>query len=112
MVTMPQITRFVREVVREFKPEKVILFGSYAEGRATEDSDVDLLVVLRHRGDNVDKGLEIRHRVDRSFPLDLLVKKPEEARRWASHGDSFFEAIVNDGRTLYARRYRRVGREG
>ena len=40
------IRKFVAEIVRQFHPEKVILFGSYAYGKPTYDSDVDLLVIM------------------------------------------------------------------
>ena len=49
-----QIEAYCRVVAREFKPEKIILFGSYAYGRPTLDSDVDLVVVMPHRGRDVD----------------------------------------------------------
>ncbi len=46
MITSAQIRRVSDEIVRRFRPERIILFGSYAYGTPTEDSDVDLLVVL------------------------------------------------------------------
>jgi predicted nucleotidyltransferase len=51
MISRQEIQDFVNHVVRRFKPDKVILFGSYASGRPTADSDVDLMVVMRHRGE-------------------------------------------------------------
>jgi predicted nucleotidyltransferase len=50
MVAMNAITEFSRRVAEEFSPEKIILFGSHAYGTPTEDSDVDLLVILPFEG--------------------------------------------------------------
>jgi predicted nucleotidyltransferase len=46
MVSMKDIRKFAAVIAREFRPQRIILFGSYAYGRPTEDSDVDLLVVI------------------------------------------------------------------
>lgn len=55
MTSMDEIQDFANLVADAFDPDKVILFGSYAEGTATSDSDVDLLVVLPFEGSNLDK---------------------------------------------------------
>jgi predicted nucleotidyltransferase len=55
---------YAAEIARQFQPEKIILFGSYAHGQPTPDSDVDLLVVRPHDRRNVEKASEIRAKVD------------------------------------------------
>ncbi|MBN1670314.1 MAG: nucleotidyltransferase domain-containing protein [Kiritimatiellae bacterium] len=112
MVTKRDIRRFVTAVAKEFSPEKVILFGSYAGGRPTEDSDVDLLVIMRHSKRNVEQALEIDRKIDRSFPLDLIVRPPQEIHRRLALRDMFVQTIVRDGKILYERSHSRVGREG
>lgn len=103
MVKASDIMKFVNAVAREFKPERVVLFGSYARGEATADSDVDLLVIMRHGGDAVEQALEIRRRIDRSFPLDLIVKDPQETRKRLRQNDAFVASIFDAGKTLYER---------
>ena len=71
MIKRKQIESFVRAIVREFSPERVVLFGSYAHGRPTNDSDVDLLVVMEHSGKGAEQAARIRHAVRSGFPLDL-----------------------------------------
>jgi len=44
MITQAQIDEIKKRIVENFKPKKIILFGSYANGRLTEDSDLDLLI--------------------------------------------------------------------
>ncbi|MFC1453158.1 nucleotidyltransferase domain-containing protein [Verrucomicrobiota bacterium] len=112
MVMMTEIRRYVRRLAKDFAPERVVLFGSYADGSATADSDVDLLVVMDHTGRNVEQSVTIDRALDRSFPLDLIVRKPAEVRRRLGTGDVFLSSIIAGGRTLYERGRQRVGRQG
>ena len=100
MVDRKQIETYCAAVAREFKPEKIILFGSYAYGEPTEDSDVDLLVVMPHRK-GTRPSLEIRRRIAAGFPLDILVRAPREMARRLSLGDSFTHEILRNGRVIY-----------
>ena len=50
MIEMDRIESFSNRIAQEFRPERIILFGSYAYGEPTEDSDVDLLVIMPFRG--------------------------------------------------------------
>ncbi|MBM3502140.1 MAG: nucleotidyltransferase domain-containing protein, partial [Armatimonadetes bacterium] len=68
------IERVVREIAEKFDPEKIILFGSYASGNPTDDSDVDLLVVMETEDDPLRAAVRIRMAVDASFPMDLLAQ--------------------------------------
>ena len=67
MIQRSEIRAYVKRLAQEFNPERVILFGSHARGKPTEDSDVDLLVVADYRGDGTDKAVEIRLRIPRKF---------------------------------------------
>ena len=102
MVDRAQIRRFSEDVARKFRPEKIILFGSYAHGTATDDSDVDLLVIMprtRERGERM--SVRIRHAVPRDFPLDLLVRTPAEISKRLRWGDFFLREIMERGEVLY-----------
>jgi predicted nucleotidyltransferase len=112
MVSRQQILSFVRKVAKEFSPERIILFGSYANGCPTEDSDVDLLVIMEHKKRNIEQALEITNRIDRSFPLDLIVRTPQETRRRIKQSDMFLLSLLNEGETVYARNHRQgMGRK-
>jgi len=101
MVTMEQIEEVSRRIAREFRPERIVLFGSYASGRPTPDSDVDLLVVLPFEGKPVFKSVEIRLKVRPPFPMDLIVRTPEKVRERVGMGDGFMRDILENGRVLY-----------
>jgi predicted nucleotidyltransferase len=112
MIRLNQIRHYVLEVARTFRPERVVLFGSYAEGRPTEDSDVDLLVVMEHDGRDVEQAFAIRRAIPRRFPLDLVVRTPSGVRRRLEDNDTFMTSVWRTGKTLYERRIGRVDRQG
>ena len=101
LISRKRIRDYCHSIGREFQPEKIILFGSYAHGTATADSDVDLLVVLAFRGNDVSKAIEIRCRFETPFPLDLLVRKPSFIQKRLRERDMFIEQVLNEGRVLY-----------
>jgi predicted nucleotidyltransferase len=101
MVAMNIIEEFGKKVGREFGAERVILFGSYARGIVTEDSDVDLLVIGPFKGRSVDKSVEIRMKLRPVFPIDLLVRTPEKVRQRMEMGDDFMREILEEGKVLY-----------
>jgi len=90
-------------IAREFDPEKIILFGSYAYGTPREDSDVDLLVILPFAGTGFRKSLEILNRLDAPFDIDLIARRPEEADRSYSEGDPLVRDALDRGKVLYER---------
>jgi predicted nucleotidyltransferase len=98
---MNEIERFGRRIGEEFGAEKVILFGSHAQGTATQDSDVDLLIVASFEGRSVDKTVQIRLKLRPSFPVDLLVRTPEKIRQRLEMGDQFIKDILQEGKVLY-----------
>jgi predicted nucleotidyltransferase len=101
MIQRKQIQKFADKVAREFRPRKIILFGSYAYGRPTEDSDVDLLVIMPFRGRANKKAVEIDLCVRRNFPMDLLVRTPAKVRQRVKLGDWFMREIMEKGKVLY-----------
>ncbi len=101
LIERARIRAFGHAIAREFRPEKIVLFGSYAYGKPTSDSDVDLLVILRFRGRDSRKAFEIRSRFLTPFPLDLLVRKPEFIRSRLKERDMFIELVLTRGQVLY-----------
>ena len=96
---------------QEFRPEKIILFGSHAYGVAHADSDVDLLVIMPARN-MIDQSVRIRRATEHPFPLDLIVRTPESVRRRIQDGDWFLREIVSKGKVLYESSDEGVGVEG
>lgn len=101
MVPIGKIRSFSARIAQEFRPERIILFGSHARRRPRPDSDVDLLVILRFRGHPARKAAEIRSRVEAGFPLDLLARTPAQVTRRLKSGDFFMQEVIQEGVTLY-----------
>jgi predicted nucleotidyltransferase len=109
-VPMREIRRFARGVAERFDPEKIILFGSHAYGTPHPDSDVDILVIMAARNKH-NQAYKIREAVSAPFPMDLLVRTPEEMRWRLREGDVFHTEIVSKGKLLYEKGDARVGEE-
>ncbi len=101
MITRKQIDDWCTEIVQRFHPEKVVLFGSCATDTATEDSDVDLLVVMPFEGRSVEQAVQLRMDTRPAFPVDLIVRTPEMIAERLRMGDSFIREILETGRILY-----------
>jgi predicted nucleotidyltransferase len=94
----------VKRIAETLHPEKIILFGSYAYGNPTPDSDVDLLVVLEGYTVWEERFLGVARLLrPRVFPVDLIVKTPHEIEYSLGHRDFFIQEIVQRGKVLYER---------
>jgi predicted nucleotidyltransferase len=105
MVTRRTIREYARQVGRQFSARRVILFGSYVRGKPTKDSDVDLLVVMPHKGRGAEQATEIRLKFRAPFPMDLLVRSPQKIRQRLAMGDVFIKEIMENGEVLYEARH-------
>ncbi len=102
MIDRAAIQATCGDIVREFGPSQVILFGSYAYGTPTEDSDVDLLVVMDISEEQAARqAVEIRKRIPRRFRMDLLVRTPRELAFRLAHNDFFLREIFERGEVLH-----------
>ena len=94
------IRDFARQIAEQFNPEKIILFGSYADGKPHKDSDVDILVVMPAY-DEINQAVRIRRATEHPFPLDLIVRTPDDLRWRLEEGDCFMREIMSKGKVLY-----------
>jgi predicted nucleotidyltransferase len=109
MISLNQIQAFSQQIAEKFQPERIILFGSYASGKPTEDSDVDLLVILPFEELPVQKAIAIRQQIKAPFPLDLMARTPQQIQQRLDMGDFFIQDIMRNGRVLYEANHARVG---
>ncbi|MDM8549382.1 SUKH-3 domain-containing protein [Desulfobacterales bacterium HSG2] len=103
---IPEIIRNIREI----NPYKIILFGSYANGVFSEDSDLDLVVVLdspeiaKNYEEKMRNRLLVRRKIyelSRKVPVDLVVYTKGEYDIISESGNSFYNEIKNTGKVLY-----------
>lgn len=98
------IERVAERIVRRFRPEKIILFGSGARGDVTWESDIDLLVIMDFEGSKLDKMVELRGVLTGiEVPTDILVTTPADFA-WRKDVVGTIEwPAFHEGRLLYAR---------
>ena len=95
------IDQVVKQIVERFKPQKIILFGSYARGDYRRESDVDLLVVMDTPLREVKQSLEIHRYLNVMFGLDLVVYTPKHLKERFDMSDWFVRDILKEGKILY-----------
>jgi uncharacterized protein len=96
------IKSIASKIGRKFHPKRIILFGSYANGRPHRDSDVDLLIIFQNKQHKPKIYADISQELEpRLLPIDLLIRSTKEIQRRLEIGDSFIKKIVNEGKVLY-----------
>ncbi len=96
---------FYQQIAREFQPERIVLFGSYANGIPNQFSDVDLLVVMSFEGSPLQQAARIISQLNPPMSVDLIVRTPEQVRDRLAMKDGFMEDIMKRGKTLYEAQY-------
>jgi len=101
------IKRIVDILVEKYHPVKIILFGSYALGNYTEDSDIDILIIKEtDEKRRVDRFIEVKRLIydsENEIPVSPLVLTIEEIKERLKMGDNFIEEILEKGKVLYER---------
>jgi predicted nucleotidyltransferase len=111
-VTVERIWPIVEQIVSQFHPLKVILFGSRAWGKPGPDSDVDLMIIMETQGNPIHMAARISAAVDHPFPLDILVETPRYYAEALAEEDIFETQIADEGLVLYEAKNQRVDRQG
>jgi len=94
----------VRRIIRRFEPEKIVLFGSVADGVPGPDSDIDLLIIMQVENSTRQKANEIDLLLsDRAIPMDFLVLTPEQYQQQRHIPGSIFREVESKGLVLYER---------
>jgi predicted nucleotidyltransferase len=95
-VTKEILAEVVRCITSALRPEKIILFfGSYVWGTPSSDSDVDLLVIMETNARPADRYMAVSRLIrPRPFPLDIVVRTPDEIAQALEKGDSFIYEIM------------------
>lgn len=99
------ITQIIAKIIANYEPEKIILFGSYANGNATEHSDIDLLIIKDDPQPPIERRVKIRQILrmeNREIALTPIVYTPQEIAARLALGDDFIHDILNNGEVVYA----------
>ena len=100
-IDLVEINEKVQTIVKKYRPDKIVLFGSHAKGNPSPHSDVDLLVIIATERPTWDLAVEISSSVKHSFPMDIIVRTPQEVATRLKQGDFFIKNIMENGKVLY-----------
>lgn len=96
----PDVARIVERLRERYRPDRVVLFGSYARGTADRHSDLDVLIVKRTDKRPIDRRVEVHELVwdlDLHVPFSPVVYTPEEVTARLARGDAFLREILDEG---------------
>lgn len=99
-----ELDRIVDIIVKEYHPDKIIVFGSLAEDKVHEWSDIDMLVIKDSSERPIDRCLELFRLIKPKVGVDLFVYTPEEYNMLIKEKYSFLLNIVERGKILYEKR--------
>lgn len=103
MITQAQIDRLVQTIIDQYRPKKIILFGSYAYGIPVEDSDLDILIIKENDLPRFKRAREVRKLIRGMINItkDILVYTPAEVEEWKDVEQAFITEILKKGKTIY-----------
>lgn len=97
-----EFDRLIEVISKNYTPDKIILFGSYARGDYHEGSDVDLVIIKDNVPDNFLRRLdEVIELFDGNIPVEVLVYKNDEVKKMLKRGNGFIRTVLEEGKVVY-----------
>ena len=104
LIAPETIDAIVKGIAERFSPEKIVVFGSYANGNPTPDSDLDLLVVMRSDQPRHKRAAPLMLMFRPSLcAMDILVYTPEEVAEWNGTVNHIITDVFSSGEVVYER---------
>ena len=99
------ISQITQKIIHGFSPEKIILFGSYAWGKPTPNSDLDFLILKKTKKPRLAREYELRMKLigNKFPPMDFIIYTPQELKNRLTMKDFFIQNITKQGKILYAK---------
>ena len=95
------LKNIVQRILKVTQPEKIILFGSYATSKATENSDLDILIIQPSNLPRYKRNTPVRHALKGAFAAkDIVIYTPKEVKTWKSASTSFIASALRKGGIL------------
>ena len=95
------VNKIITQIKKGYKPEKIILFGSFACGKPKENSDVDLVVIKKTKERAIRRMMRMAKIVKSPLGADILVYTPREWDEALKNGDFFVREIEENGKVIY-----------
>ena len=105
MIRSAKISDIVNKIASNYKPDKILLFGSYATGTANEDSDLDFIIIKKTDTPRHKRGREVRrHLLGAMVPIDLKIYTPKEFDAESNVDHSFLNSAIKGSKVVYERK--------
>lgn len=102
MISQEKINEVIDRIVKNINPEKIILFGSYAQGNPGEDSDLDILVIKEMKMPRYKRTREVKKYLrGLKIPIDVIVYTKKEIKEWEGTKTAFINQAIKRGKLLY-----------
>jgi predicted nucleotidyltransferase len=102
MITLENINTVVEKIITNYQPQKIILFGSYANGSPTKDSDLDLLIIKNSDTPKIERNRQVRRLLkDLYFPVDVFIKTEQEYNKYKDVIGTVVYSAHQYGKVLY-----------
>ncbi len=98
------LSKLTGALIKRYSPERIIIFGSYAWGKPTKHSDIDIFIVKNTKKKPIERFAEVQkllYGLHESIPIEPLVLTPEELNKRLALQDPFILRILKEGKTLY-----------
>lgn len=103
-----EIRSIMNQIIYNYHPDRIILFGSCAKGQNTANSDIDLLIIKNTDKRPIERLHEVHKPLDYNIPVDLLVYTPDEVEIYLSDETGFLSQILREGKVLYDNELQKV----
>ena len=105
MITKEKISEIVRRIATGYDPDKIILFGSYADGKPDVHSDIDIFVIKQSELSRPERTIQLRKLLfGIGVPMDIIVYTPKEVNSEIDSKYSFVNEVLTTGTTVYERK--------
>jgi predicted nucleotidyltransferase len=99
-----EFKRILDIIIEKYKPEKVILFGSFAAGDIHEWSDIDMVIIKETSLRPIDRCVELSRLVEPKVGIDFFIYTPDEYKNLLSEKYTFLINIIKKGKVVYEKR--------
>ena len=99
-----ELKRIVTQIIKRYRPEKIILFGSLAEDKIHQWSDLDLLIIKKTNKRIIGRRMQVYRIAKPKVGLDLFIYTPQEIKMFLRENSSFIAEILEQGEILYEKR--------
>ncbi len=100
--------RIINRIIRNYRPKKIIVFGSFARGDVHQGSDLDLVIIKNTKKKFLRRMDAVLDLCDGEIAVEPLIYTEAEFRKMLEQGNDFLETVSKEGKVVYERRIQRI----